>query len=328
MEIDDPLRDGRLQALVTEELARGGAQARDPRAAATLVGGVLRAGPSDLDLGAARWAGTIGYDLRVGRLDARGTLAGGPVPRGWNAGPPAMQFGLTGPLAAPEQVLDVGALSNGLATLSCSSASWRRSAGPGGRQVERQRRRARIEMDRVRAAALKAAADKAAAEKAAAEEAARRARAQARGRPSRPRPPRRGPNKPPGSNPRGMVEVRRSVPPAFDPSLLAGRPFKRLPTRTASGARSDGAAWFRRLRLAPLPLDAASSPASRNPLTGAPSSAQFPLSTSVIAKMTRHPRCYCDCLFFMVPRLEIFWSEGTFRQMYLSVSLKYFLHMR
>ncbi|MGX9983895.1 AsmA family protein [Methylobacterium fujisawaense] len=171
-EMDDPLREGRLHALVTEELARGGGQARgSARAAATIVGGVLRAGPFDLDLGPARWAGTVGYDLRAGRLDVRGTLVGGPVPRGWNAGPPAVQFGLTGPLGAPERVLDVGTLSNGLAafvlqreleTIELTEAD----------QVERQRRRARIEMDRARAAALKAAADKAAAEKAAAEKAA------------------------------------------------------------------------------------------------------------------------------------------------------------
>ncbi|MFC6739025.1 AsmA-like C-terminal region-containing protein [Methylobacterium tardum] len=185
-EIDDPLREGRLQALVSEELAKGGAQARGPaRAAATIVGGVLRAGPLDIDFGPTRWTGTVGYDLRAGRLDARGTLAGGPVPRGWNAGPPAVQLGLTGPLGAPERSLDVGALSNGLAafvlqreleTIELSEAD----------QVERQRRRARIEMDRARAAALKAAADKAAAEKAAAEraaaeEAAQRARAQGEG---------------------------------------------------------------------------------------------------------------------------------------------------
>ena len=72
-------------------------------------------------------------------------------------------------------MLDVGALSNGLAafvlqreleTIELTEAD----------QVDRQRRRARIEMDKARAAALKAAAEKAAAEKAAAEEAARRAR--------------------------------------------------------------------------------------------------------------------------------------------------------
>ncbi|MCJ2049669.1 AsmA family protein [Methylobacterium sp. J-070] len=179
-EMDDPLREGRLQAVVSEELAKGGARARGPaRAAATIVGGVLRAGPFDIDLGPARWSGSIGYDLRAGRLDARGLLSGGPVPRGWSAGPPAVQLGLTGALAAPERTLDVGALSNGLAAfvLQRELESIELTEAD---QVERQRRRNRIEMDRARAAALKASAEKAAAEKAAAdraaEEAARRTR--------------------------------------------------------------------------------------------------------------------------------------------------------
>ncbi|MGU3663463.1 AsmA protein [Methylobacterium sp. A49B] len=191
-EMDDPLREGRLQAVVAEELAKDSVQARGPtRAAATLVGGVLRAGPLDIDLGSARWSGTLGYDLRAGRLDARGTLSGGPVPRGWSAGTPAIQLGMTGPLAAPERALDVGALSNGLAAfvLQRELESIELSEAD---QVERQRRRARIEMDKARAAALKAAAEKAAAEKAAAEkaaaekaaeDAARRARAQGDGAP-------------------------------------------------------------------------------------------------------------------------------------------------
>ncbi|MCJ2127079.1 AsmA-like C-terminal region-containing protein [Methylobacterium sp. J-077] len=167
VEIDDPLREGRLQALIAEELAKGGAQAKAPASSpATIVGGVLRAGPLDLDFGAARWSGTIGYDLRSQRLDARGLLSGGAVPRGWSAGTPAVQLGFTGALGAPKRVLDVGALSNGLAafvlqreleTIELTEAD----------QVERQRRRSRIEMDRARAAALKAAADKAAADEAA-----------------------------------------------------------------------------------------------------------------------------------------------------------------
>ena len=118
VEMDDPLREGRLQTVIAEELAKGvakGAAGGPARAAATLVGGVLRAGPLDIDFGPARWSGTLGYDLRVGRLDARGTLSGGSVPRGWNAGPPMIQLGLAGPPAAPERVLDVGGLSNGLA---------------------------------------------------------------------------------------------------------------------------------------------------------------------------------------------------------------------
>lgn len=171
-EMDDPLREGRLQAVVAEELAKGRAQARgSARAAATIVGGVLRAGPLDLDLGSARWSGILGYDLRTNRLDARGTLSGGPAPRGWSAGPPAVQFGLAGPVAAPERVLDAGPLSTGLAAFVLQRELEAIELTEAD-QVERQRRRARIEMDKARAAALKAAAERAAAEKAAAEKAA------------------------------------------------------------------------------------------------------------------------------------------------------------
>ncbi|GEP05726.1 AsmA family protein [Methylobacterium oxalidis] len=181
---DDPLREGRLQAVVAEELSAGPARGRGPAAApATIIGGVLRAGPLDLDLEAARWRGTLGFDFRTGRLDARGSLTGGEAPKGWSGGPLAVQFGLAGPLATPERVLDVGGLSNGLAAVVLQRELEKIELLEAD-QVERQRRRARLEMDRARAAALKAAADraaaeKAAAEKAAAEEATRQARARA-----------------------------------------------------------------------------------------------------------------------------------------------------
>ena len=165
-EAEDPLREGRLGALVTQELAKAGAQAQGPvSASATIVGGVLRAGPLDIDLGPARWSGSVTEDFRDGRLDARGTLTGGAVPQGWPAGPPAIQYALTGTLADPARSVDVGPLSTGLAafvlqreleTLELNEAD----------QVERQRRRDRIELDKARAAALKAYADKLAAEEA------------------------------------------------------------------------------------------------------------------------------------------------------------------
>lgn len=185
LEADDPLREGRLAQIVGEELNRAAAQAREPVSApATIIGGVLRAGPLDLDLGPARWNGSLAYDLRNGRLDARGTLAGGPVPRGWSAGTPAAGFGLTGPLGAPERALDTGPLATGLAA-AVLQRELERIELLEADQVERQRRRARIELDQARAAALKAAAEaeeaarqaRVKAQQAAAEEAARQARA-------------------------------------------------------------------------------------------------------------------------------------------------------
>ena len=172
LQIEDPLRDGRLQSLVAEELSKAAAGTTQPASApATLIGGTLRAGPLDLDLGAARWSGTLGYDVRTSRLDARGTLSGFTAPKGWSGGPPAIQLGLSGPLAAPERSLDVGPLTTGLAALVLQRELETIELIEAD-QTERQRRRARIEMDKARAAALKAAADKAAAEKAAAEKAA------------------------------------------------------------------------------------------------------------------------------------------------------------
>ncbi|WP_375462682.1 AsmA family protein [uncultured Methylobacterium sp.] len=172
LQVEDPLREGRLQALVADELGKSAAGTTAPAAApATLVGGVLRAGPLDLDFGPTRWTGTLGYDLRAGRLDARGTLMGGTAPKGWAGPAPAIQLGLTGALTAPERSLDAGPLSTGLAALVLQRELETIELFEAD-QVERQRRRARLEMDRTRAAALKALADKAAAERAAAEKAA------------------------------------------------------------------------------------------------------------------------------------------------------------
>ena len=172
LEMEDPLREGRLPQIVGEELGRAAAQARGTvTAPLTIVGGVLRAGPLDLDLGPARWSGSVAYDLRAGRLDARGQLAGGAPPRGWSAGTPAVQLGLSGPMGAPERSLDTGALATGLAAVVLQRELERIELLEAD-QSERQRRRARIEMDRARAAALKAA-DEAARQEAARLEAAR-----------------------------------------------------------------------------------------------------------------------------------------------------------
>ncbi|MCJ2027556.1 AsmA-like C-terminal region-containing protein [Methylobacterium sp. J-067] len=165
-EAEDPLREGRLGALVSQELGKAGAQAPAPVSApATIVGGVLRAGPLDIDLGPARWTGSVTEDLREGRLDARGTLAGGAVPPGWPAGPPSVQYALTGSLADPARSLDAGPLATGLAAFVLQRELESLELNEAD-QIERQRRRDRIELDKTRAAALKAYADKLAAEEA------------------------------------------------------------------------------------------------------------------------------------------------------------------
>jgi hypothetical protein len=174
VEGDDPLREGRLASLLTQELARGPAQAKAPATApATIIGGVLRAGPLRFDLGPARWVGSVTEDLRDGRLEARGLLTDEAVPPGWQAGPPTVQIALAGTLGAPQRSVDVGPLTNGLATFVLQ----RELDNIGLIQaddVERQRRRNRIEMERARAAAKETAAKETAAKEAAAREAAAR----------------------------------------------------------------------------------------------------------------------------------------------------------
>lgn len=163
---DDPLHEGRLAGLVNQELGRAAAQATAPVSApATIVGGVLRAGPLDIDLGPARWAGSLTEDLRDGRLDAHGTLSGGAVPPGWPAGIPTVQFALAGSPADPVRSVDVAPLSTGLAAfvLQRELEKIQQSEADA---AERQRRTDRLEADKARAAALKAQADKLAAEEA------------------------------------------------------------------------------------------------------------------------------------------------------------------
>jgi hypothetical protein len=170
---DDPLRDGRPQALVSEEFAAAPLAAKGPvSTAVTLVGGVLRSAPLALDLGAARWTGSFGFDLRNGTLDARGTLTSASAPKGWSGAPPAVQLGFAGPLAAPERRVDAAPLTTGLAALVLQRELEKIELFDAD-AAERQRRRARIEMDRARTVAEEAARQARIKAQQAAEEAAR-----------------------------------------------------------------------------------------------------------------------------------------------------------
>ena len=173
---DDPLREGRLQALVSEELSAGPLRANGPVSAAfTLSGGTLRTAPFGIDLGPARWNGTLQVDLRGRTLDARGALTAATGPKGWSGAAPAIQLGFNGPLVAPERRLDTAPLTTGLAALVLQRELEKIELFDAD-QSERQRRRARIEMDRARAAAEEAARQARIKAQQAAEEAARQAR--------------------------------------------------------------------------------------------------------------------------------------------------------
>lgn len=176
---DDPLREGRLQALVAEELGAGSLTVKGSVSSpVSLVGGTLRAGPLTLTLGSARWIGTLGVDLRDARIDARGSLVASQSPKSWSGANPSIQLGFSGPIRYPERSIDAGPVTNGLAALVLQRELEKIELFEAD-QSERQRRRARIEMDKARVLAIKAAADKLAAERAASEEAARQARLRA-----------------------------------------------------------------------------------------------------------------------------------------------------
>lgn len=169
LEDEDPLREGRLKGMVSEALAAGPFTAKSPASVpTTLVGGVLRAAPLALDLDGGRWTGSLALDLRGGRLDARGILTGAAIPKAWSAGAPTIQFGYAGSLAKPERSVDPGPLTSGLAAFVLQRELESIELFEAD-QSERQRRRARIEMDRARAEAIRAAAERAAAERIAAE---------------------------------------------------------------------------------------------------------------------------------------------------------------
>lgn len=169
---DDPLREGRLAAILSEEFGAAPFAAKGPvSTSAALIGGSLRSSPFEVDLASSRWSGSFTLDLRQRRLDARGTLSARNAPKGWSGGKPSVQLGFSGPLSAPQRVIDPGPVSNGLAALVLQRELEKIELFEAD-QSERQRRRARIDMDRARIAAIKAAAEKAAAEKAAAEKAA------------------------------------------------------------------------------------------------------------------------------------------------------------
>lgn len=173
---DDPLREGRLQALVSDELGAGPLRAKGPVSAAfTLSSGTLRTAPFGIDLGPARWNGTLQVDLRSRGLDARGSLTAVAVPKGWSGAVPAIRLGFSGPLAAPERQLDTAPLTTGLAAVVLQRELDKIELFDAD-QSERQRRRARIEMDRARAAAEEAARQARIKAQQAAEEAARQAR--------------------------------------------------------------------------------------------------------------------------------------------------------
>ena len=114
---NDPLAARRLEAILGEELGKGPLRAAAVAGPATMVGGTLRMSPFGADPGPGIWQGAVALDLRTLSLDARGTLTSRTSPKGWTGSPPYVGLSWRGPMASPAREIDVGPLTNGLASI-------------------------------------------------------------------------------------------------------------------------------------------------------------------------------------------------------------------
>jgi hypothetical protein len=149
---EDPLGGRRLQGLVEEELEAGSMMVEQLSAPITLVGGVIRLDPLNLDPGIdarAEWSGNAAFDLNDGSIEARGLMRARAAPTGWSGTPPTIGLGWAGPLASPERSVDVGPLTNGVASIVLQREldrieAFEREAN------ERARRMEQLRMERAR----------------------------------------------------------------------------------------------------------------------------------------------------------------------------------
>jgi hypothetical protein len=152
----DPLGPGRVEAIVSGELARGPFRGAAPPAPATMVGGVMRVSPLVAESDSAVWQGAALVDFRNASLDLRGTLGARAAPPGWTGAPPYILLNWRGPLAKPAREFDVAPLTNGLATIVLQRELDRMETFEADIN-ERKRLNARLEMDKARRAAEEAA---------------------------------------------------------------------------------------------------------------------------------------------------------------------------
>lgn len=118
LEEEDPLGGRRLQGFVAGALDEGALAAPGADAPATLVAGILSLSPLAIEAPTGGGlSGTASLDLRSLRLDLGGFLRSPAAPIGWDGPPPAIGYALRGPLDALVREIDVGPLTNGLATI-------------------------------------------------------------------------------------------------------------------------------------------------------------------------------------------------------------------
>jgi len=163
---NEPLVEGRAEAVINAELGRSALLAQTVTTSAALVGGSLRLSPFVIESGPSTWQGAVTFDLNTLELDARGSLIARTSPAGWAGAPPSIGLAWRGSLVNPVREVDAGPFRNGLAAIVLKRElekieAFERAAAERQRQVQAQQ-----EAERQRA-------------KAAAEEAARQAKAQA-----------------------------------------------------------------------------------------------------------------------------------------------------
>ena len=163
---EEPLVEGKAEAIITAELGRAPLVAQTVTTSAALVGGSLRLSPFVIEGGASSWQGAVTFNLNTLELDARGSLIAKASPAGWTGAPPSLGLNWRGPLANPVREVDAGPFRNGLAAIVLKRElekieAFERAAAERQRQIQAQQEAERQRM------------------KAAAEEAARQAQAQA-----------------------------------------------------------------------------------------------------------------------------------------------------
>ncbi|WP_243371720.1 AsmA family protein [Microvirga solisilvae] len=163
---NEPLADGKPEAIIGAELGRAALSAQTVTTSAALVGGSLRLSPFVIDSGASTWQGAVTFDLNTLALEARGSLVAKTSPAGWTGAPPSIGLNWRGSVANPVRDVDAGPFRNGLAAIVLKRElekieAFERAAAERQRQIQAQQ-----EAERQRLRAL-------------AEEAARQTRAQA-----------------------------------------------------------------------------------------------------------------------------------------------------
>lgn len=154
---EDTLAAAKLAGIAAEELDRGALSVPTAQGQATFVSGALRISPLMADAGDAVWQGSAGIDFRTMALDVRGALTSRSTPRNWAGAAPYLGLGWSGPLGRPTRTLDVGPLSNGLASVVLTRELDRIETFELD-AAERMRVNGRVEMDRARRAAAEEAA--------------------------------------------------------------------------------------------------------------------------------------------------------------------------